>query len=241
MNKFEAQKLLDAAVSGRGFFRRGNAYFRIMGDGVLQLLKFEHERCFSHLSLCVGLYSMYSELEQRLFTSSGCIPQYSVMNFVGKSSAVNINAGDGIYTFEVISPPSQIQALNESVFYVLDNTLDQNQLIQQMNRLDIARRGSIIWNDLNKFAPYLKSGDIKSAENVLKSILMQHSCLANGSDFNSLFLLSAESLGSMGVEDRALIQRLNWLKNADWIAINDYLCCNQKRNNGFARFCVLPK
>lgn len=132
--------------------------------------------------------------------------------FVGKSSAVNVNAGDGIYTFEVISPPSQIQALNESVFYVLDNTLDQNQLIQQMNRLDIARRGSIIWNDLNKFAPYLKSGDIKSAENVLKSILMQHSCLANGSDFNSLFLLSAESLGSMGVEDRALIQRLNWLK-----------------------------
>lgn len=94
MNKFEAQKLLDAAVSGRGFFRRGNAYFRIMGDGVLQLLKFEHERCFSHLSLCVGLYSMYSELEQRLFTSSGCIPQYSVMNFVGKSSAVNVNAGD---------------------------------------------------------------------------------------------------------------------------------------------------
>ena len=184
---------------------------------------------------------MYSELEQRLFTSSGCIPQYSVMNFVGKSSAVNVNAGDGIYTFEVISPTSQIQALNESVFYVLDNTLDQNQLIQQMNRLDIARRGSIIWNDLNKFAPYLKSGDIKSAENVLKSILMQHSCLANGSDFNSLFLLSAESLGSMGVEDRALIQRLNWLKNADWIAINDYLCCNQKRNNGFARFCVLPK
>ena len=70
MNKFEAQKLLDAAVSGRGFLRRGNAYFRIMGDGVLQLLKFEHERCFSHLSLCVGLYSMYSELEQRLFTSS---------------------------------------------------------------------------------------------------------------------------------------------------------------------------
>ena len=110
-----------------------------------------------------------------------------------------------------------------------------------MNRLDIARRGSIIWNDLNKFAPYLKSGDIKSAENVLKSILMQHSCLANGSDFNSLFLLSAESLGSMGVEDRALIQRLNWLKNADWIAINDYLCCDQKRSNGFARFCVLPK
>ncbi len=50
MNKFEAQKLLDAAVSGRGFFRRGNAYFRIMGDGVLQLLKFEHERCLHNLN-----------------------------------------------------------------------------------------------------------------------------------------------------------------------------------------------
>ena len=85
MNKHEVKKLLEAAVEGHGFFQRGDAFFRVVGDGVLQLLKFEHERCFSHFSLCIGLYSMYSELEQRWFTSTGCIPQYSVMNFVGKS------------------------------------------------------------------------------------------------------------------------------------------------------------
>lgn len=240
MNKHEVKKLLEAAVEGHGFFQRGDAFFRVVGDGVLQLLKFEHERCFSHFSLCIGLYSMYSELEQRWFTSTGCIPQYSVMNFVGKSSVVNVNADRGIYTFEVISPLLQIQILNESVLYVLDNTQNQKQLIQQMNQLDIACRGTIIWNDPNKFAPYLKSGDIISAKKVLKSILMQHNYQINATDANSLFLLHARSMDGINAKDRALIQKLDWLEKADWGSIDGYLCCNQMRNKGFARF-ALPK
>lgn len=237
MNKFEVRKMLGVAVDGRDFFQRGDAYFRVVGDGVLQLLKFEYERCFSHFSLCVGLYSMYSELDRRWFTSAGCIPQYSVMNFTGKASAVNISEEEGIYTFEVLSPQAQIRTLNESAFFILDRINSQEQLISQMNRLDTARWGSIVWNDLNKFAPYLKSGDFRSAEKVLTSVLRQHNYLVHD-EFDLPCSLSDGALDGMESEDKALFQKLALLQNADQKAINNYLLCNQKRNSGFTRFCT---
>lgn len=218
MNKLEVRKMLGVAVDGRDFFQRGDAYFRVVGDGVLQLLKFEYERSFSHFSLCVGLYSMYSELDRRWFTSSGCIPQYSVMNFAGKASAVNINEEKGIYTFEVLSPQAQIRTLNESAFLTLDRINSQEQLINQMNRLDIARWGSIVWNDLNKFAPYLKSGDFRSAEKVLTSVLRQHNCLAYD-EYDLPCSLSDGALDDRGLEAKALLQKLALLQNADEKAI----------------------
>lgn len=48
MGKREVRKLLEAATESRGFSKRGDAFFRILGDGVLQVLKFEHEPCFLH-------------------------------------------------------------------------------------------------------------------------------------------------------------------------------------------------
>lgn len=90
MGKREVRKLLEAATESRGFSKRGDAFFRILGDGVLQVLKFEYEPCFTHYSLNVGLFSMYSELRESWFTSSGCIPRYCVMNFVGKQNAINV-------------------------------------------------------------------------------------------------------------------------------------------------------
>lgn len=237
MNKLEVRKMLGVALDGRGFYQRGDAYFRVVGDGVLQLLKFEYERSFSHFSLCVGLFSMYSELDRKWFTSSGCIPQYSVMNFAGKASAVNINKEKDIYTFEVLSPQAQIRTLDESAFSALDRTDTQIQLIDQMNQLDIARWGTIVWNDLNKFAPYLKSGDFKSAEKVLTSVLRQYNYLAYD-EHDLPFSFSDGALDGMGSEAKALLQKFALLHNVDQKEINNYLLCNQKRNNCFARFCA---
>lgn len=240
MNKLEVRKILGAAVDGRDFFQRGDAFFRVIGDGVLQLLKFEYERSFTHFSLCVGLYSMFSEMDRRCFTSSGCIPQYSVMNFAGKASAVSINEEKDIYTFEVLSPQAQIRILNESVFLTLDKINNQEQLIKQMNRLDIARWGSVIWNDLNKFSPYLKLGDFRNAEKVLMSVLRQHNYLADD-EYDLPWSLSDGALEGTRSEDRSLVQKLALLQNADQKAIDNYLLCNQKRNNCFVRFCAPSK
>lgn len=122
MGKREVRKLLETASDGRDFSRRGDAFFRILGDGVLQVLKFEYEPCFTHYSLNVGLFSMYSELRESWFTSSGCIPRYCVMNFAGKQNAINVKTDENnIYTFNVISPEAQIQTLEESAFPVLDS------------------------------------------------------------------------------------------------------------------------
>lgn len=237
MNRYDVRKLLEAAVDGRGFTKRGDAFFRIMGDGVLQVLKFEYEPCFTHFSLHVGLLSMYSELEQSWFTSVGCVPQYCVMNFVGGKNAIDVKVdGDGIYTFNVISPQSQIQILNEAVFCVLDKIQDQGQLIYQMTWLDAICHGNILWNDRNKIAPYLKSGDLRSAEKVLGTILMLHKCPIVNSDLDSPALFTAKMPEGICEQDKKLTQQLNWVREGDWRAINIFLDCNRKRNDDFARF-----
>lgn len=229
MGKREVRKLLEAATESRGFSKRGDAFFRILGDGVLQVLKFEYEPCFTHYSLNVGLFSMYSELRESWFTSSGCIPRYCVMNFAGKQNAINVKTDENnIYTFNVISPEAQIQTLEESAFPVLDSIRDQTQLVRQIAQLDIASGETVRWNDMEKLAPYLKSGDLKSAEKVLRAILQQHQSVCSHSPL-------PEVVDSICKEDRTLIQKLEWVEREDWKSINAYLERNKERNNRFAR------
>ena len=54
--------LLKNALHGTGFVRRGSAFFRVWGDGVLQVIKFQHESVFEVQHLNVGVFSMYGKL-----------------------------------------------------------------------------------------------------------------------------------------------------------------------------------
>lgn len=127
-------------------------------------------------------FSMYGELRRSWFTSSGCIPRYPVVCFAGKSPFGVILSDAGTISLDVVSPNSQIQILKDSVFHILDNTQDQKQLVLLISQLDVARWRTIIWNDLEKFAPYLKSRDLVSAEIVIKRILSQNCQLPTDSD-----------------------------------------------------------
>ena len=83
MIKFNRANLLKDVLQGTGFVRRGAAFFRVWGDGVLQVLKFEHQRGLQVDELRIGIFSMYGELLPQWFTSGGCIPRGSIANFVG--------------------------------------------------------------------------------------------------------------------------------------------------------------
>ena len=81
---------------------------------------------------------------------------------------------------------------------------------------------------MEKFAPYLKSGDLVSAGKVLRAILRQHQSACSHSAL-------PEVVDSICEEDRTLIQKLEWVEREDWKVINAYLECNKERNNRFAR------
>lgn len=69
-------------LSDKEFMRRGNAFFRVVGDGVLQIIKMEYEVHDGTHYLRFGLFSMYGEMEKRMFTGNGCIPNYYAMEMV---------------------------------------------------------------------------------------------------------------------------------------------------------------
>lgn len=239
MKKSEIRSLLEVAVVGRGFTKRGDAFFRIVGDGVLQLLKFEYERCFSHFNLAVGLYSMYSEMERNWFTSAGCIPQYSVMNFVGEASAIRVHKEKDTYTFDIVSVQKQIEVLNDCALPTLDIIQTQDQLVEQMCELDVSRFGSIVWNDSRKYAPFLKSGNHEKAKKVIQSILTQQNVQTSTKGSNDTHLF--ESCKYIGEEDQAFMQKLDFILTANNDEIDSYLLRNKERNCSFARFCIPSK
>lgn len=238
MSKLRVRKLLAEAVECHGFTQRGDAFFRVKGDGVLQVLKFEYERNLCGFCLNVGLFSMYGELRQSWFTSSGCIPRYPVASFVGKSAFGVIFLDSTSVSFDMFSPDSQIQILKDSVLPILDNTQDQEQLVSLISQLDVARWHTVRWNDFEKFAPYLKTGELESAEKVIKRILSQYCRLPADSDDALRQYLFSNSVDSMDEEKRALVLKLAMVQKRDWNEINNYLCENFKRNSGFASFCI---
>lgn len=220
------------------FFRRGKAFFRVNGDGILQVLKFEPGSSISPFRLCVGLFSMYSELQKQWFTSNGCIPRYEISNLL-HMDITDKPTYDIKYTkFGKITPESQLDLLTSRGFYWLDQILTQSQLVSQMCKLDAIRYGKVLWNDLEKFAPYLHAGNREYAAKVIDAILAQHQF----ADSSNMQILTEPELSRYRLRREAEDLQLHTLKQlaqeGDPIKIQEYLDRNFRSNCQYARFCI---
>lgn len=221
-----------------GFFRRGKAYFRVVGDGVLQVLKFERESTRSVPCLSVGLLSMYAELQRQWFSSNGCIPRYNIVTLGNYDSPQVMLSVAECTVYCTISPEVQLDILRRKGLPWLNTITTQSQLVSQICALDVLRYKKVIWNDLEKYAPYLHSGDRASAIKVIDAILDQHRFANERSrsylspeDFNR-YCLQSEA------EDAGLREKKVLAENGDTAAIQSYLQANYKRNCGYAKFCL---
>ena len=197
MEKINHANLLKEALQGTGFVRRGSAFFRVWGDGVLQVLKFERERVFQVYDLSIGIFSMYGRLYPQWFTSGGCIPRGSVANFVG------LRFVDGF-----LPPDSFTKSSNEQFFYEgFPVTVDPDQRLWNQDgehwkyfftaeqQLNILMEKVLPWlnaittqslaaeamykicpipNDDLRFDAHLAAGELPQAEEVMSAILKQH-------------------------------------------------------------------
>lgn len=221
-----------------GFHRRGRAFFRISGDGVLQVIKNEYQvRGYPH-NLSIGLFSMYGELRQQWFTSGGCIPKYSVVNLIGKKDPnVLIPSGSDSIRSAILLE-EQLRILKNTGFDWLNSITTQEQLANGICQLDTLCCKQIIWNDPFKFEPFLCSGDLESAAKVIDAILSQHKSAAE-SNCKRMSKTDAEQyLLKMQEEDRPLHRKLEMVLRADGSAIQSYLSENDARNRTYARFCT---
>lgn len=237
------KKLLDEHTKKRlheicldhSFVKRGKAYFRVHGDGVLQTIMFQYERVMTHFELKVGLQSMYAEQPKLHFTSSGCIPQYYVFIPLGLDNAVHMIEINNWVDFLVDPPEIQVDQLEKQTIKILDSIDNQQKLA------DALWKYSPSWVDMEKLAPFLATNQLEKAEKVVNAFLYQHT----PRDFKAFFpkenwshkdyLRYSEMFPQ---KDHHLLRFHTWIYNNDLNAIRAYLDKNYLTNCEYAKFCM---
>lgn len=227
---------LSKLCRAHSFVRRGNTYFRIMGDGILQVIRFQYERGFAHDSLDLGLISMYDECEQADFSARSSIPRYSVCILTGQQTAVSLETHNGVTFFHVMSPEDQIEILKEKGFPWLNAIHSSHMLSEALCMLDKGRVKTVVWNDSRKIVPYLLSKRYECADHVIASILRQHlgpNAWKEPPWAAQDFALYARLYPQ---KDQKFLKIHNWIEQNDTAGIHAYLAQNFARNKAFAKF-----
>lgn len=217
-----------------GFSVRENAFFRVHGDGILQIIKYSTVKQFSAYRIDYGLYSMYGELQPQCFTAAGCTARYSVLSHMEKQDAVLLSElGNNAYALSVVSPEKPVYLTEQYVIPFLDSITTQSQLTQALFQLDPR------WDDAGKFDPLLKEGRYADAALVIRSVLEQHrNALENSHPqedphrFSSMYCRIVR-------EDIGLMEKLEIALSEDSEAIQAYLSGNYAANCRNAQFTQL--
>lgn len=253
--------LLKNALQGTGFVRRGSAFFRVWGDGVLQVLKFERQRIYEVHNLSVGVFSMYGRLYPEWFTSSGCIPRASIASFVGLPFVDNYlspnrftRADNGQFLYDgfpvmvepkqwlrdengehwkyYFTPEQQVHILVEKVLPWLNEMTNQSLAAKAMYKI------SPVPNDSLRFDAHLAAGEWIEAEQTMSAILKQHADAQASWERTFSKDEYAEMVARLEMEDVPLKAELKMAQEKDEEAISSYLSDNYKRNCELAKFCM---
>lgn len=222
---------LKRIAQSRGFTARGNAVFRVNGDGVLQILKFQ-KQASKALVLSVGLQSLYSELLPQWFYSWGCIPRYTIANLCGERFVYNAYNCNERYSIDW-----QLNALECIGFSWLEDVSTQLELANALIFLDQSE-GAIMWNDDMKIAPFLFCKNFELAEKVIVSILHQHKLADAYKDNTAEKCFHNGYLRLRNEEDAKLEHLLAIIQQKNWAQIQKYLSENYAVNAKYANFCM---
>ena len=253
--------LLKNALQGTGFVRRGSAYFRVWGDGVLQVLKFQRQRVYQVHDLSVGVFSMYGRLYPEWFTSSGCIPRGSVASFIGlrfvdghlsptcftktdngqffyDGFPVSVDATqrlwdeNGEHWKYFFTAEQQVHILVEKVLPWLNGMTNQSLAAKAMYEIHP------VPNDSLRFDAHLAAGEWIQAEQAMSAILNQHADAR--ASWKRTFSQDEyeEMVARQEARDEPLIAAHKMVQEKDEDAISSYLRENYKRNCGLAKFCM---
>ena len=228
--------LPETIIKESHFFKRGSAYFRMQGEGILQVIKFEKSRT-GVSNLNIGLFSMYSELLPQWFTAQGCIPRYPIIDLISRNAVHQpILEKDRSCYFA-----SQIEILLSDGIPWLDAIDTHKKMLDALFMLELNRYGKVRWCDELKFSPLLICQDFPSAERVISSILENHRIARK---MNRTLFTTADDyqryVGQRQKEDEQYEYLLKMVQQRDQNQINQYLDRNNTRNNRLAKFCI-PK
>lgn len=233
-------KQMTAICKKTNFTRRGNAFFRILGDGVLQVLKYSKEEYPFRVEMVkVGLFSLYSELMPQWLTSKGCIPLYNYRYIVAPRWELEREYSQAAvktmeHSEDVLLFRFRLDDIISSTIPFLDRVNSQEKLIEGIDFLEYRSKNrepehledAIRWTDMNKYSPYLYEQKYEKAERIVMAILETY----------SVYKLS-DDLTKQDPRAEVLRQKALLAKRRDDNEIRAYLLKNFQRNKELTLFC----
>lgn len=214
------------ALLANNFIKKGSAFFRIIGDGVVQAVKYSYQPHgdVRHI-LSLGLTSMYAELSVDDFSSFGCCLKYEVANVCG----IRDTSADD----------DQELLLIQKVLPWLNKMVSQRLLLEGIHYIEMVRSGEIYWQNSYKVEIFLICQEYDFAERVIKTILKQHSDVRCIGYSELVDRLSPKQLDQkmrrLDRYDYELLQKLSLVQDRDAARIQHYL------EQNFLENCVLAK
>ena len=261
MIRINPANLLKVALQGTGFVRRGSAFFRVWGDGVLQVLKFQRQHVYQVQDLSVGIFSMYGRLYPEWFTSAGCIPRGNVTSFVGLRFVVGhlsptcfTKTDNGQFFYDgfpisvdstqrlwdengehwkyYFTPEQQVHILTEKVLPWLNDMTSQSLAAKAMYKI------TPVSNDSLRFDAHLAAGEWIEAERTMSAILKQHADAQASWKRTFSEDKYAEMVARQEVRDVPLKAAHKMVQEKNEEVIRSYLRDNYIRNCELAKFCI---
>lgn len=245
---------LSKLVLEQGFVRRGNAFFRVTGDGILQVAKFEYERVVEDYLLYIGAFSLYDELMEQWFTSRDCIPKYSMDEFFKWEERKRFSWKELL--------EMQTDIFVEKGLPWLNNMKTQKDIADGICWLDMLRYNSICWIDTVKIVPFLMSGESEKSLRILSEYLRLN-CSAAYLRLKRDGIVTESNEGLWmetwpegvwqekeieryeklfpGEDDYGLLRRYKMIKRGNEKEIQEYLMKNYEQNMKYAAFCFEKK
>ena len=244
---FDDTQLIADILLPHNFKKRGKAFFRVHGDGILQVVKAEKERTVRGPLLRLGFHSLYSKWNPLWITSRGCIPSYEIANLIGNHFSLrerDPSLPEGwmdAHMLEAIPLTEQIEILAQHGVSILNAMITQQQLLDTMFALEVTQFGSVRWNDEKKIAPALACGNREIAERAIQAILDQHELARASHEKHSSPKDYQAWLERMQQLDAPLYDFFNLVRSGKKAAIRAYLSANYESNRKTAKFCIPPE
>ena len=174
-------------LQNNGFIKRSagtvKAFFRIYGDGVLQIIQFKKEHNGSYRVINIGLISLFGKIEESWLTCLRCIPRYEVLTLEKrKAFSTGYVQGMKYESTIIVSEEEQAEVLCDKGIAFFNKVSDQAMLIKGVKQLE---NGRFLWNDTLLFPAFLACGDWQRSDMVLSACIEQHS-LDSGIDIDTL-------------------------------------------------------
>jgi hypothetical protein len=166
---------LEQILRDEHYIKYANTFYKVQGDGILIVIRFEKEHAIKIPMLFLGLNSMFSKFDDNIKSPRSLPTQYPVFSFIDKSVGPVFSADCSVVTgWYYPGKEEQTEIFRDNCLPETRNLATQNDLIDLIVRMEKRVYHMELINNFDKIAPYLSSNQYQGALIVINAIINQN-------------------------------------------------------------------